>query len=313
MSNNAQPASYVPDVGKPDFFRSAPSRIGTLVSEHTSLAVGIEPEPFANKAIRAGLITSGLMVLVIACAVLLYIYAPTPVPLYVLIPLVFLVGLILGGLVLAFVVQISQFSHYCAFVGANGAAYFTCAGDRERIKEEQSFSFDDAADLRVAMTHHYYNNSYTQTTFAFTWTDEDGKEVFKINGSHNAEFEMPPATNLYHFAQEAEQAWSIFLLNKIIPDLNAGRSHRFRLSGDNFIDLRGDSLKLHLHGNVQKFTAADLAEMRIQQGQISLKEPGSREGWFTSSGVHSFTFGELSNARVFILLMDQVFNIPITG
>jgi hypothetical protein len=175
------------------------------------------------------------------------------------------------------------------------------------------FLFKDADDLRVETTNHFYNGGYTHTTYSYVWTDDRDRQVFAVSGQHKALNKSPPRTDLYHFAQEAETSWSVYLLNRILGKLQAGGSWTFHLSGSNRIRIRSDLLQLTLRGNTQDFAPQDIAEMQIQNGQISLKEPGARAGWFTDTGIHHFSFAEVANARVFLLLVNHLFQVPITG
>ena len=55
-----------------------------------------------------------------------------------------------------------------------------------------------------------------------------------------------------------------------------------------------------------------LSEIKVANGKVALKEEGAKEGRFFSAGVHSFSFGDLGNARVFLSLIEQVYGIPVT-
>jgi hypothetical protein len=304
--------SFIPDTGTPDFFRPAPPEIGKLITRHTSLTEEVQPQPIAVRLMYGGLITGGIMFLLLIGAVVVNLIARQPIPLFVTVLILFGLGVIVAGLTLWWVFDSSYFTHYCAYVGQDGVAQYACMGDRDRSTKEEMLLFEYGADLRVSTTHHYMNGAYTGTHFNYTWTNRDNEKLFEITGMHGAENDMPPEANIFYFALESERIWSIHLLDKVLAKLKEGKTQKFRLSGENYILLRSDSLQLNLNGRQQEFSRRDLAEMRIQNGEITLKEPHSHEGWFTSTGVHQFAFAELSNARVFLLLMQSIFNIPIT-
>src|ERR1043165_9099715 len=294
---------YGPPRGKPDFFRDAPKEIGQIHAAYTSLAKYVAPKSFATLFTMASVISGAIIFVLLIATIILQIVARHPLPWLALLLGFPVLSLLIILLVFGITFGSSGFSHYCAYVGTKGCAMFRCSGSRDKIVKKDVLIFDEAAHLRVQTTHVFVNGAYPNTNYNYVWTNRYGKEILAIADSHNSHNNPPPAGSSYHFAQAAEMAWSLFLLATILPELKAGGKYQFRLTGDNSITLRQDSLQLILNGKKQVFLPEHIAEMRIAAGVIVLKEPGSRAGWFTETGIHRFAFADLANARVFLLLM----------
>lgn len=303
----------VPEDGDPDFFCDAPKKIGRVLTRYTSLATHVEPRSFVARFIPPTLISGGIIAVLLIATVLAQIFARNPFPALALaigLPLLIFIVLFL---VFSIAFERSGFGHACGYVGADGCAFYSCAGSRDHLEVEHVFRFKDAAHLRVRTTHVFFNNRYSHTNFYYVWTDADGVTLMEVGGSHESHDELPPITSSYHFAKQAENVWSAHLLKIVLAKLKEGGSYTFPLAADDYIRLRRDSLRLHLQGKIQEFSSDEITEMRIEQGHVSLKEPGARAGWFTESGIHRFEFGDIANAHVFILLMNKGFGIPITS
>ncbi len=295
------------DPDNADLFMPAPAEIGALRSSHTSLLKTTNPKPLWLGLLMG--LTASAGVATVAAVTIGIRFPPPLIDGIVFFTLAFDMVIIIP--VVAF--YFTRFRHYCGFVGDRGFAFFTCSGRRDRIKVGQVCLFHDAEELRVKTTHHYETGGYTGTTYRFSWTDESGKEAFTIDGTHRGLHRMPRDHDKYRFALAAEEAWSAHLLAKIIPQLQAGTSYKFRLGRRDGICIEKDYLELARKGTVQRFYQDDLMEVSVNEGKIALKEPSAKEGWFTSTGVHYFSFAELANARVFLLLLERLYGVASTA
>ena len=213
------------------------------------------------------------------------------------------------ALVVAFCLTL--FSHYNGYVGELGIAHFRCNGSRQNVKVRETFLFAPHYELRVQKKHQFYRGVYSYTFYKYTWNNDAGTSVCVLAGLHNFQDDTP-LQDKYRFALAAEERWSEYLLAAILPRIDAGETHVFRLQKRNTIKVNRDFLELELNKKVQRFTSNQLSEAKVANGKIALKEEGAREGWFLSKGVHSFAYSDLGNARVFLSLMEQVFGIPVT-
>jgi hypothetical protein len=207
------------------------------------------------------------------------------------------------------VLYFTRFRHFIGYTGEKGVAHYRISGSRENVKSAGQFLFQDADYLRVSITDHYYNGGYNGTTFQYDWTDDNNDRIFRFKGTHYHAHKTPPRTSQHLFALAAEEAWSMYLLDMVVTEIQAGRAYTFLLSGEDGICCHKDFVELHQHKGVQRFYPGDLAEVAIKQGVITLKEPNAKEGWFTSTGVHSFSFAQLANAQVFLMLLTRLYGV----
>jgi hypothetical protein len=171
--------------------------------------------------------------------------------------------------------------------------------------------FSDADELLVTEVHEFAKGGYQGTRYRYTWHDGDGTTVFEIKGRHHSHLRLPPVQDKYHFALATQQAWSQYLLARVVPAIRAGKTYTFRHKGRDAISCFKDFLEIHHKGNVQRYYAKDLTEVRVKEGKIALKEVGSNEGWFTSTGVHCFWNADLANAHAFLMLLQHVYGVGL--
>lgn len=300
--------NFGPPGGELDFFQPPPKRIGTVRSAHTSLLRHQRATTMGTRLIYSAVIT---LVAVVVLVIVLFATEVTRRMDRFDVCMTFAGTVIFFLLVFGISLVATQFSHFCGYVGTHGLAYTECSGSRRKITKKQSFSFDEAADLRTKLVHHYVNGVYQNTQYEFHWTDEEDAVLMSVTGSHTAHNAMPPDSSSYIFAVVAENHWSAYVTAKVLDTLESGGSYTFYLTGGGTLKLRSDMLRLRIGRNDQDFYPEDIAEMVISEGVIQLKEPGAKQGWFTSTGIHRFNFADLSNARVFLLLMEKLFDVPI--
>ena len=297
------------DPDEADFFVPAPDEIGALRSAHTSLLKKTQPKSAWRRLMIGVLVGVGVSALSAlglligaldgwdggACTVLFVLFC-----------------LIVTPFAMMFAWYFTRFSHYNGYVGEQGIAHFTCKGSRQRVNVRETFLFAPNYDLRVQKTHHYNKGAYAGTTYQYTWSDDAGKAVYVISGQHSSQDKLPPLQDKYRFAISAEEGWSAYLLDAMLPRIDAGEACLFRLQKRNNIKVGKDSLELEINNKVQRFTSNQLSEVKVANGKVALKEEGAKEGWFLSEGVHSFSYSDLGNAAVFLSLMEQVFGLPVT-
>jgi hypothetical protein len=313
QEEECQRDQFVPLAGTPDFFHPPPLDIGKVLFSYTSLNTRTKPKPFAERFVPPAMISAGIIATIVIGLLFLQTGGPHRLPMLAI--AIVLPMLILIVLFLCFTIGFDStaFNHQCGYVGEHGCAYYTCEEIRENIAQSQVFLFRDAAYLRVKVTHVFRENqeNYEHTGYSFVWTNEEEVELLVIYGSHTSHKREPPSSSSYRFGRAAEQVWCDHIQKNVLAILNQGGMVKFPLAGDNHIQIRPNSLWLHLKGKVQRFTAGDIAEMRITEGHVALKEPGAREGWFTDTGIYRFEFSDIANARVFLLLMNELFDVPI--
>lgn len=294
----APPREATTHAGEPidpqtDFFAPPPPEIGPVQTASSTLKVRQDPP----STLVRGLILFGPGALAIAA---LHVLGDVNEPVFDV--LAFLTCFGIGWFV-------TRFSHTCSYVGKDGVARIRCGGQRHKIKKEDVFLFKDAAELRTSQTRHYHNGVYTGTAYNFTWSGPDGKKVFKLTGTYRGEKKPPKPKDPFHFAQAAEIAWSIALLDRAQPELEREGSIKFRLTGADWVALGPGFIDLNLKGKTERCTAEEIDGISIDSGVFKVKRKGAKEGWFRSEGVFQFAYGTMANARVFLMALDKLLGL----
>ena len=276
-----------------EFFQPPPKEIGALTSAYSSLKFKHQPKSMGVRLIIAAL--GGAVGAGIGFALSLVAGEVWAVIWLILFPILGLaIGLVATG-----------FNHICTYVGQYGTAKYTCSKSRENVKEDL-FLFENAAEVRTGLTAHYTNGVYQRTEYYFNWTDERGKTVYKITGSHRSKDDTPPAADLYNWGVSAEIAWSQFLLEDATRQLKERGEYEFGLGGSDFVRIGPGWVEFNLRGQTYHCTQDDLATSTIANGQLTIKRRDAKEGWFSSKGVFKFPYREIGNARLFMLLFQHL-------
>jgi len=285
-----------------DFFAPVPEEIGPLRSAHTTLLQGQYPKPMSGRLAGATVLGGVGVAIGLLIVVGLQVHSDFwrgfwPIAL----------GLGCFGLVMA----LTGFNHTCTYVGRDGVVRFVCSGSRDNLTTQEVFRFRDAADLRTSITLRYTNGAYQNTTYAYTWTDIGGRERYAIRGSHNSEAGTPASTDLYHYAKASEIAWTIYLFGAAYSQLELGSSVLFNLTGGQWIRLGHGVIIFGMGGEPEQWRADEVRGATIQKGVVKIMRHDAKEGWFSSSGLHKFSFDQLGNAQLFFHMLDKVVGIPV--
>jgi hypothetical protein len=289
-----------------DFFIDAPPEIGRLHSASTTLQTDVEPK---SPAFRFGL-AGVLFVITFAVTAMISLAIRHPGP-WVGQDTVFCVFIpaAIACIPAGVVVWWTRFKHTCSYVGANGIAIFGCAGERENITRSETFLFADAIELRIAQTRHYTNGVYTGTNYNFVWSDNEGQTVYQFGGRFSSEAGTPPASDPYHFALSAENAWTLHLFRGIDRIRDGAELLYFGLRGGDYLQIGQGLFVLAQAGKVIELTTDQIEKMTIGDGVISVWEKGAKTGWFVNKGVYQFMYADLGNARFFLFALDALLGI----
>lgn len=284
-----------------DLFEPPPREIGQILTAYTSLRRDKRP---LSEGARLGIIL-GTVAVCVVLGLLLGVAARN-----VGVGLLLTCGLGLVGFLVSW--WLTGFRHVCHYVGKKGVAMFWCRGRRRNVTE-RLFLFRDAAELRIAQTRHYYNGVYTNTSYAFTWTDEGNNKVFSLHGTYRSEAGTPKDTSEYWLAHSAEIAWSNYLLDHMDDLANKKGAFFFALKGNDGVEVGEGYIKLHQKRDTVHLDADDIAEVQINQGMFCIREHGAKEGWFSSTGIHRFPYHDLANAQFFLLALNKLTGVRIVG
>lgn len=304
-------AELVTHAGKPiakrdDFFVEAPREIGRLNSAFTTLRTDTEP---TAPALRFGL-AGVLFVVAFAIAAMLSMVLRQPGHLRAD-DLLYRIAIpaAIAAIPAAGVLWWTRFKHTCSYVGADGTAIFECSGSRDHVTRSDVFLFTNAIELRISQTRHYYNGVYTGTNYSFTWSDDQGKTVYEFAGRYSSEAGTPGASDPYHFALSAENAWTMHLFRGIERIRGGNELLYFGLRGGDYIQLGQGLFILVQGGKTIELTSDQIEKMTIGDGVISVWQKGAKAGWFVNKGIHQFMYADLGNARFFLFALDALLGI----
>jgi hypothetical protein len=297
--------------GKPidkddDFFVEAPQAIGTLISSFTTLKKGQRPRPFILRALVGILVCGFSFVLMAGFVAVLRMplrFIADDVAFILVIP--GLISLLFGACGFWYM----RFTHSCTFVGTKGIAWYQCAGSRARLNRTDVFLFKNAADLRTSQTRQYVNGGYTGTHYTYTWSTEKGKPIYTLTGRYRSEAGTPKVSDPFYFALAAEAAWSQYLLKNIDRLTDEDNLVFFALTRGNYVQLGEGVFILKQGNNTIELEADDIEQITVDNGIISIREVGGKQGWFANKGVHQFAYQDLGNAQFFSFAMDKMLGI----
>lgn len=286
-----------------DIFAAAPPEIGPVLSLGSSLKKTDQQRSLstrvASTVIIAGIVTGiGLLVEV---GIGIAIDGPGS----------FVVPLGLGAIAALIRWLSIGFSHTLTYVGKRGVATFTMIGTRERITRTELFLFKHATELRTSRTRHLMNGQYMGTRFDFSWFNDADEKLYTIADLYDSTDKAPQPSSRYQYALAAEAAWSNHLLRRLKTELKRTGAIDFNVGLGEWIRIRPGFLDLHLKGHTEHCAAADIAKVSVADGVFTIKLRNASDGWFSSSGIFSFTYGTMANAQVFLLALDELLGLTL--
>ena len=278
------------------FFAAPPAEIGPLYRADSSLQIGKRPTSVAVRLVITALaMLPGAVVTVLALREGMG-GSDTWVGILVLGAVLMLIGW-------AITWYKTRFRVFCAYVGQLGAIRYTLKGKLENKPRVEFILFDRATELRTAQTRHFYNGVYTGTTYSLIWTDGAGRKVFGLSGRHQGKNGLPKPADPFHFANATEIAWSTFLLNRADAELAEHGALRFNVGSKKAVVVGPGFIEFHFGGRTDRCEAGDIKSIALSQGQFSIQHRDAK--WYSSKGKFSFAYGNMANARLFLLVLDR--------
>lgn len=275
-----------------EFFCPPPAEIGQVTSAFSNLRQSQQPRPMPMRLALA------VAIGVVPAALPFFLMPENLDPVRSgLAALLLAVGVLIGWFCLGF-------NHKCSYVGQDGVARYTCSGVRETISKAELLLFAQAAEVRTAQTRQFTNGVYTGTSYDFRWTGPAGQVLLRLKGTYRSKEGNPKPKDAFHFARAAEIAWSQFLLDRIVEQLKQYGFVQFNIKGSDFVRIGSGFIEFFFRGQATRVLAGEIASLNLNQGQFSIKHKDAR--WFSSKGKFNFPYGEMANARLFILCLDKL-------
>jgi hypothetical protein len=213
----------------------------------------------------------------------------------------------ISAAVVALIVAVTfKWRHQCNYIGENGVAIYATSAWRggRSIGKSQILTFNNAAALTTHQVRHYHNGVYTGTNFNFSWFDQTGRRMFVISGSHHSKKGKPKPNSKFNLAVAAELAWSRHYLARAIQELEQTGFATFAAKGNHFVRIGPGVIEFHFKGDPVQMHRADIRDVKLASGTMTFYHNDAK--WFSSRGKYSLEYGQLTNARVFLLMLDKL-------
>lgn len=167
--------------------------------------------------------------------------------------------------------------------------------------------FEDAEDLQVSRVRQIVNGVYTGTVFDYRWRRRDGATAFRIHGTYR---DTQPIQHFegVAFAFAAENAWSVHRIAWFRRALQQHGVVRFAC-GKETIGIGRGFVEIGKGGNFERIEASELLGVSLEQGVLVIKRKGSREGLFSSEGVHRFQIAKIGDFQVLVAMFGEQLGI----
>ena len=227
-------------------------------------------------------------------------------------PIALAIGAVIGAICLGYIMFRSEAKkNAVSYTGAQGIARYRYNNDLEKREKGEVFLFADAVELRTSQTRHYTNGIYSGTEYNFTWTGKDGRQACRLAGRYSSEKGTPGPNDPFQYARAAETAWSRYLLQFVSAELERSGAFRFNLRGNNCVVAGPGFLDLYMNGQQIRCPVDEIANVDMNQGVITVRRKDAKDGFLGigSTGIFRFTYGELANGRVFLMLLDKLVGV----
>lgn len=217
-----------------------------------------------------------------------------------------IVAAIAGCGVAIIVAATFKWKHQCNYVGEDGVAISSTGiwrGGR-KIWKTRFLPFYAAAAIKTHQVRHYTNGIYTGTQFTFAWFGPTGQRVFNLAGSHHNKKGRPKPNSKFNLALAAELIWSRHYLQRALLELDQSGFAAFAAKGADFVRIGPGVIEFVFRGQPVQMQRSEIRDVKMAGGTLTFYHNDAK--WFSSRGKYSLEYGQLSNARVFLLLLDKV-------
>jgi len=223
-----------------------------------------------------------------------------------------LIGAVIGALLFGWAFAKRELGrNECTYVGILGVARFS-PNHKGPAQRGQVLLFVDAVDLQTALLGRKHG-----THFHYAWRSAQGKVLFKLVGGYYGTQKHIDPDAVFHFARAAEEAWSGYLLPKVLEDIRQSGSYHSQtrrglianqhlVVGPGFLDLVTDGKTIHSAAN-------DIADIVVDRGWIIIRRKDAQDRQINSfdgsHGIIRLSYGCVGNVRVVLTLMSEVVGV----
>lgn len=279
-----------------DFFQPPPPEIGPVISAYSTLTVGKNPVPLFLRLLLVGACAVGCY------ALIWWVNQPghrSDARFFV--PIAAVVGFLIA---VPIVLIVTGFKHTLSYVGKNGFSKHTLKGRRGKKTKDEMLLFADAAELRSGETRQYYNGVYTGTYYDYTWTNREGKRVYRAKASYRSQKGTPKTKDPYHIVSAGERAWTAHLLEGAEAELKEKGYLQFGLTKGDWVRVGPGYFEFCRGGEVARCDAAEIKTLQLAGGYFNIQHANAK--WFSREGKYGFDYKKLANAKLFLVAVDRL-------
>jgi len=188
--------------------------------------------------------------------------------------------------------------------------------------KSEVFRYADAVSLTSQRTRQYVNGGYAGTHYDYTWWGPNGKKAFVIKGQYREagvgfiKGNPTVAHDPVMFGFAAERGWSRYRIAQVDREIAArgvvafGTSSGIIRIGREFVEFeQGGKVG---GGKVERLDRSQIQSATVQQGVLTIKRTGAKEGWFSSDGVFKFPVAGMADFAVFAAIFEEQLKLRLT-
>lgn len=283
-----------------DFFVNPPPEIGRVISADSSLTRSKQPMPIAKRVAISLCVGLGIAFVLWLLIIRLFIQD------FLVLSTLILIGLVVLGTRVTY--PYTGFTHWCSYVGDEGVVEFRINGLRSGTSEPNLLRFKDTTNLFTRLTT-TYSASTPRTDYSYEWT-KVSDEPYSLIGSYISKTRLPKDGDPWYFANAAEAAWTQYLLQATNEQFARLGHVEFPVyQGDlQAVRLGSDFLEFVLKdGTTQQAAVTKMKSVKLSEGMFQFTHKDAR--WWSGRGKYSFYYGNIPNAKLFLLCLKQLTNI----
>jgi hypothetical protein len=132
----------------------------------------------------------------------------------------------------------------------------------------------------------------------------------KLGGHYYNRKGKPKPNSWFNFARVAELAWSRHYLPRALAELEQTGFATFPARANQFVRIGKGVIEFHLKGEPAAMQRTEIRDVRLAGGVLTFHHHDAR--WYRSAGTYKLSYGQLANARVFLLLLDKLMGYRFT-
>lgn len=196
-----------------------------------------------------------------------------------------------------------------SYVGQLGLARYTFHGSSDDHKSEVLL-FDDAVGLTTEQTEMHQNGIYTGTSYKYVWKDARGVVLLKLKGNFRAKGDQcVKPRDPFHLANIAELIYTDRVMMRMDKELQQNGFVEFRVNSNDIIRISPNVIDITFRGQNTRVGLEHLATCRIDKGMFLIETVNA--SWF-GGGKFRFNYSKMSNARAFVLGLEEIVGIQMT-